>query len=94
MAPKFPKCQTIAKKIGSRRIDKILQEIFRREKEGYNTDEKEYNQRIEELEARVDERRGIIAELENYGFDLVVDEPVAILRAAVQDDLGEIARLI
>ncbi|PWA54281.1 F-box associated interaction domain-containing protein [Artemisia annua] len=93
MGPKFPKCQKIAKKIGSRRIDKILQEIFRREKEAYDSDEKDYNQRIEELEARVDYRRGIIVELENHGFDSIMDEPLAILKAAVQDDLAEIERL-
>lgn len=94
MAPRFPKCQKIATKIGNRQIDKILQEIFRREKEAYEVDEKEYNQRMEEVEARVDYRRGIIAELEKYGFDSAVDEPLAVLKGALQDDLAEIQRLI
>ncbi|PWA64503.1 hypothetical protein CTI12_AA340150 [Artemisia annua] len=94
MAPRFPKCQKIAKKIGSRRIDKILQEIFTREKQAYDCDEREYNERIAELESRVDYRRGIIGELQNHGFDAVVDEPLAVLKAAVLDDLAEISRLI
>lgn len=47
MAPKFPKCQSIAKQIGDRQIDKILKEIYSREKQAYECDEKEYNQRIE-----------------------------------------------
>ncbi|PWA37296.1 hypothetical protein CTI12_AA592030 [Artemisia annua] len=83
MAPNFPKCHKIAKKIGSRRIDKILQEIFTRERQAYDCDEKKYNERIEELEARVDYRRGIIAELQNHGFDAVVDEPLAVLKAGI-----------
>ena len=94
MAPRFPKCQKIASKIRNRQIDKILQEIFRRENEAYEVDEKEYNQRMEEVEARVDYRRGIIAELEKYGFDSAVDEPLAVLKGALQDDLAEIQRLI
>ena len=94
MAPRFPKCQSIAKQIGDRQIDKILKEIYSREKQAYECDEKEYNQRIEELEARIDHRRGIIVELEEYGFDPVVDEPLAILKAGQQDDLADIERLI
>ena len=94
MAGRFPKCQKIAQKIGNRRIDKILKEIFLREKKAYECDEMEYNQRVEEIQARVSYRRGLIAELELYGFDAVVDEPVAVLKAAVEDDLGEIARLM
>ena len=39
------------------------------------------------MEARVDYRRGIIAELEKYEFDSAVDEPLAVLKGAVQDDL-------
>ncbi|PWA78959.1 hypothetical protein CTI12_AA209560 [Artemisia annua] len=93
MAGRFPKCQKIAKKIGNRKIYKVLEEIFSREKKAYECDEREYNERIEEVEARVSFKRGIIVELEKYGFDPVVDEPVAVLKAAVEDDLGEIARL-
>ena len=63
MAPRFSKCQNMAKNIGNRRIDKILQEFIFREKKDYQCDEKEHNQMIEELEARDDYRRGIISEL-------------------------------
>ena len=94
MAPKFPKCQEIAKQIGDRRIDKILREIFMREKEAYQCDEKDYNERIEELQARIDHRHGIIVELEKYELDHVVDESLAVLKAAEKDDLADRARLV
>ncbi|PWA61384.1 hypothetical protein CTI12_AA373660 [Artemisia annua] len=94
MARRFPKCQEIAKQIGGRRIDKILREIFSREKEAYRCDERDYNERIEEVQARIDHRHEIIIELEKYGFDPIVDEPLAVLKAAEQDDLAERARLI
>lgn len=94
MAPRFPKCQKIAKQIGDRRIDKILSEIFSREKQACECDEKDYNERIEELEATIDHRHGIIIELEKFGFGAIVDEPLAGLKGAQQDDLADRARLI
>ena len=94
MAPKFPKCQEIAKQIGDRRIDKILREIFMREKEAYQCDERDYNERIEELLARIDHTHGIIVELEKYRFDPVMVEPLAVLKAAEKDDLADRPRLV
>ena len=33
-------------------------------------------------------------ELEKYGFDPIVDEPLAVLKAAEEDDLADRARLM
>ena len=39
MPPKYPKCLEIANHIGDRRIEKVLDAIFSREKKAYLCDE-------------------------------------------------------
>ena len=56
--------------------------------------EKAYNEMLEEVEARVEYRRGIILELMKLESDFVLDECLAVLRAAEQEDYAEISRLI
>ena len=94
MAPKFPKCLKIAHKIGDRRIDRVLHEIFSREQKAYRGDEKNYSERIEEILARVDQRHGIILELKKFVGSHILDEALADLKDAEQEDFAEIGRLL
>ncbi|PWA46457.1 hypothetical protein CTI12_AA491180 [Artemisia annua] len=93
MAPRFPKCLKIAQQIGDRRIHRVLHTIFRREKEAYKGDEKSYNERIEEIQARVEHRHGIILELKKFE-DPLLDESLADLKVEEKEDLAEIGHLI
>ena len=94
MAPKFPKCLKIAHQIGDRRIQKILDEVFCREKQAYKADSKMYNEMLEEVHARIEERHAIILELKKFVRDPVLDECLADLKDAKQDDFAEIGRLM
>ena len=94
MPPKFSKCSKIANQIGDRRVDRVLGVIFEREQKAYMDAEKTYNEMLEEVEARVEYRHGIILELMKLESDYVLDECLAVLRAAEQEDYAEISRLI
>ena len=94
MAHKFPKCLKIAKQIGDRRVEKVLGVIFEREQKAYADTENAYNEMLEEVEARVGYMHGIILELMKLESDYVLDECLAVLRAAEQEDYAEISRLI
>ncbi|PWA82826.1 hypothetical protein CTI12_AA041150 [Artemisia annua] len=86
MSPKFPRCLAIANQIGDRRVEKVLEAVFSREKDAYLCDEREYNQRIEELKARIEHRHGIYKELKKHGIDSVFDECLSELKAAEKVD--------
>ncbi|PWA80595.1 hypothetical protein CTI12_AA048700 [Artemisia annua] len=94
MPRKFSKCLKIAHQIGDRRVEKVLCTIFEREKRAYEDAEKIYNEMLEEVEARREHRHGIILELMKLESDYVLDECLAVLRAAEQEDFAEISRLI
>ncbi|PWA56457.1 hypothetical protein CTI12_AA418520 [Artemisia annua] len=94
MAPKFPKCMKIAHQIGDRRIDRVLHEVFCREKKAYMTQEKIYFDIIDEILARVQERHGVISEMRKFVSENVLEEALADLKMAEQDDFAEIGRLI
>ena len=49
---------------------------------------------LEEVEARREYRHGLIVELMKLESDFVLDECLAVLRAAEQEDFAEISRLI
>ncbi|PWA68276.1 hypothetical protein CTI12_AA309090 [Artemisia annua] len=68
--------------------------IFEREQKAYMDAEKGYNEMLEEVEARVEYRHGIILELMKLEGDFVLDECLAVLRAAQQEDFVEISGLI
>ena len=44
----------IANQIGDMRVEKVLEAVFSREQRAYLCDEREYNQRIEELKVRIE----------------------------------------
>ena len=94
MERKFAKCLKIAHQIGDRRVDRVLSAIFEREMKAYMDEEKNYKEMLEEVEARVEHRHGIIVELMKIDGDPVLDECLVILRAAEQEDFAEIGRLI
>ncbi|PWA37349.1 hypothetical protein CTI12_AA591500 [Artemisia annua] len=94
MAPKFPKCMKIAHQIGDRRIDRVLHEVFSRERKAYMSHEKNYFEIIGEILVRVQERHGIILELKKFVSENVLEEALADLKAAEQDDFAEIWRLM
>ncbi|PWA47069.1 hypothetical protein CTI12_AA502700 [Artemisia annua] len=94
MPPRFSKCLSIAKKIGDCRVHKVLCAIFEREERAYMDAESSYNEMLEEVEARREYRHGLIVELMKIERDCVLDECLAILRAAEQEDFAEISRLI
>ncbi|PWA58988.1 hypothetical protein CTI12_AA395510 [Artemisia annua] len=94
MAPKFPKCMKIAKQIGDRRIGRVLHEVFSREFKAYRDEQNNYNERIEEILVRVEERHGIIAEMKKFVDGHVLDEALADLKASEQEDFAEIGRLM
>ena len=94
MPRKFEKCLRIANQIGDRRVDRVLGVIFEREQKAYLDAEKTYNEMLEEVEARREDRHGIILELMKVESDPVLDECLAVLRAAEQEDFAEISRLI
>ncbi|PWA92202.1 hypothetical protein CTI12_AA081780 [Artemisia annua] len=94
MAPKFPNCIKIAHQIGDRKIDKVLHEVFSREKKAYRDDHNNYNERIEEILVRIEERHGIIAEMRKFVGGQTLDEALADLKASEQEDFAEIGRLL
>ena len=94
MAPKFPKCFEIVNQIGDRRVEKVLEAVFIREENAYLCDERDYNQRIEELKARIEHRRGIYKELKKQGIDNVFDDCLAELKASEKVDFEELGWLI
>ena len=94
MAPKFSKCMKIAHQIGDRRIGRVLHEVFSREMKAYRDEQKNYNERIEEIQARVEYRHGIIVELQKFERDLITDEGLADLIKEEKEDLAEIGRLV
>ena len=94
MAPKFPNCMKIAHQIGDRRIDRVLHEVFSREKKAYRDDQKNYNERIEEILVRIEERHGIIVEMKKFVGGHVLDEALADLKASEQEDFAKIGRLM
>ncbi|PWA63135.1 hypothetical protein CTI12_AA357330 [Artemisia annua] len=94
MAPKFPKCLEIANQIGDKRVERVLEAVFIREKNAYLCDERVYNERIEELKVRIEHRRGIYKELKNNGIDPVFDECLAELKSAEKVDFEEMGWLI
>ncbi|PWA72242.1 hypothetical protein CTI12_AA091230 [Artemisia annua] len=89
MPPKFPRCLEISNQIGDRRVEKVLEAIFSREKNAYLCDEREYNQRIEELKVRIEHRHEIYKELKKHGIDPVFDECLVELKAAEKADFEE-----
>ena len=94
MPRKFEKCLRIANQIGDRRVDRVLGVNFDREQKAYLQAEKSYNELLEEVEAGREYRHGIILELMKLESDFVLDECLAVLRAAEQEDFAEISRLI
>ncbi|PWA75648.1 hypothetical protein CTI12_AA239560 [Artemisia annua] len=94
MPPKFPKLLEIANQIGDRRVEKVLEAVFCREQSAYLCDEREYNQRIEELKVRIEQRHAIYKELKKHGVDEVFDECLAELKAAEKVDFEEMGWLI
>lgn len=93
MAPKFPRCLEIINQIGDKRIEKILHAVFSREKKAYLCDKNYYNQRIEEVKARIEHRNGIIKELKKMGSSVDLDEYVSDLKSAQHVDFAEIGWL-
>lgn len=53
MAPKYAKCLQIANQIGDRRVERVLEALFCREKEACEADEMAYDERIEEVKVRM-----------------------------------------
>ena len=94
MAPKFPILLKTAHETGDRRIHKVLHSIFLREKKAYEGDLRSYSERIEEIEARVEYRHGLILELKKFERDAIVDEGLEDLINEEKEDLAEIGRLV
>ena len=94
MAPKYPRCLEIANQIGDRRVEKVMEAMFSRERDAYLCDERDYNQRIEELKVRIEHRHGIIMEFKKQGFDPVFDQYLLDLKAAERMDFQEMGWLI
>ncbi|PWA88423.1 hypothetical protein CTI12_AA120480 [Artemisia annua] len=94
MSPKFPRCLEIANQIGDRRVEMVLEAVFSREENAYLCDERDYNQRIEELKVRIEHRHGIYKELKKHGIDSVFDECLSELKAAEKVDFEEMGWLI
>ncbi|PWA87517.1 hypothetical protein CTI12_AA129710 [Artemisia annua] len=65
-----------------------------KEQKAYLCDESCYNERIEEVKIRIEERHEIIKELRRMGSDVVFDECLADLKEAEHRDLDEIGWLI
>ncbi|PWA69686.1 hypothetical protein CTI12_AA294650 [Artemisia annua] len=94
MAPKFPKCLKIGRQIGDRRLDKVLHEIFSREKKAYVSQERMYNEMVDEIFVRIEERHAIIGEMKKFLGGHVLDEALEDLQAAEKEDYAEIGRLM
>lgn len=94
MGRKFRKCLKIAREIGDRRVDKVLEAIFFREMKAYMDDSKTYNVMIEEVHARIEERHEIILELRKLAGGTVLEECLLDLKVAEEEDFAEIGRLM
>ncbi|PWA95374.1 hypothetical protein CTI12_AA051050 [Artemisia annua] len=93
MPPKYPKCLSISNQIGDRRVEKVLEEVFYREKLGCKGDERAYDDRIEEVKARIDHRHEIIMELKKLGIHPVLRKFVADLQCSEREDFDELGWL-
>ncbi|PWA46430.1 hypothetical protein CTI12_AA509000 [Artemisia annua] len=93
MPPKYPKCLTISNQIGDRRVEKVLEEVFYREKHGCKGDERAYDDRVEEVKARIEHRHGIIMELKKLGIHPVLRKYVADLQCSEREDFDELGWL-
>ena len=94
MAPKYPRCLQIANQIGDRRVERVLEALFCRERDAYLSDEKEYNKRIEEVKERIEHRHGIIKELKKMGVHPLLVQILSDLKAAERMDFDEMGWLI
>ncbi|PWA71401.1 DNA topoisomerase 2 [Artemisia annua] len=63
---------TIETAHGSKRSKKVLETVFRREKDACKSDERAYDDRVEEVKARIEHRHGIIMELKKLGIHPVL----------------------
>ncbi|PWA43569.1 hypothetical protein CTI12_AA528410 [Artemisia annua] len=93
MAPKYPKCLSVSNQIGDRRVEKVLEAVFSREKHACKGDEKAYDERVEEVKARIKHRHGIIMELKKLGVHPVFEKYVTDLQWAEREDFDELGWL-
>ncbi|PWA70433.1 hypothetical protein CTI12_AA288850 [Artemisia annua] len=93
MPPKYPKCLSISNQIGDRRVEKILEAVFCREKHACKGDERAYDDRVEEVKARIEHRHGIIMELKKLGIHPVLKKYLADLHWAEREDFEELGWL-
>lgn len=84
----------IADQIGDNRVEKILHAVFSREKVAYKYDYKNYSEMVEEVQARIDHRHGLILELKKFENNSLIDECLAALKPAEHEDFGEVAWLL
>ncbi|PWA60085.1 phospholipase-like protein [Artemisia annua] len=94
MESKLPLYAQLAHQTGSWQVNKILHEVFLRERVANLGDDKDYVNMIEEIQVRVQQRHAIILELESFGCHRSVIKPLKYLRSAQRDDLDEIDCLI
>ena len=93
MPPKYPKCLSISNQIGDRRVEKVLEAVFFREKYAGKDDEKAYDERVEEVKARIEYRHGILMELKKLGVDPILEEYLTDLQWAEREDFEELGWL-
>ncbi|PWA97779.1 hypothetical protein CTI12_AA026010 [Artemisia annua] len=93
MAPKYPKCLSISNQIGDRRVEKVLEAVFSREKYACKGDEKVYAERVEEVKARIEHRHGIIMELKKMGVHPFLQKYLTDLQWAEREDFDELGWL-
>ncbi|PWA85130.1 hypothetical protein CTI12_AA151830 [Artemisia annua] len=93
MPPKYPKCLSISNQIGDRRVEKVLETVFRREKDACKSDERAYDDRVQEVKARIEHRHGIIMELKKLGIHPVLKKYLADLHCAEREDFDELGWL-
>ena len=93
MPPKYPKCLNIANQIGDRRVEKVLEAVLCREKVACKGDEKVYDERVEEVKARIEHRHGIIMELKMLGVHPLLEKYLRDLQWAEREDFDELGWL-
>jgi hypothetical protein len=94
MDSKLPIYEQLKHQKGARQMNRVLHDLFDREREANIGDDKDYGKMIHEIQVRVEHRHVIILELQNLGYHRDFFAPVESLILAEGDDFDEIDFLI
>ena len=94
MDSNLPNYTQLSHQAGAVQVNKVLHALFARERSANLSDDEEYGKMIQEIQSRVQHRRAIMMELQQFGYHRAINEPLKALLLAEREDLDEIDLLI